>query len=170
MPKILADFKGSHPIFLDANIFLFHAFDSNESAVDFLKKIEIEGYKAYTSSLVLEEVFFKLTLQSASNFIDHLNLQTVKIQLRDIKKRKRIMAPVLSYLKYIDHLQELGLIVLDLTVRDIRTALDISLEFGLVMADAAHLSVMQRAKISHLASADSDFNLVSSITLWSPKI
>ena len=80
------------------------------------------------------------------------------------------MAPVLAYLKYIDHLQELGLTVMDLTGRDIRAALEISLEFGLVMADAAHLAVMRRAKITHLASADSDFNLVSSITLWSPRM
>ena len=86
MPKNLAEFKGTHPIFLGANIFLFHAFDSNEIAVDFLKKIEIEGFKVYTSSLVLEEVFFKLTLQSASNFTDHLNLQTAEVLSGKSKK------------------------------------------------------------------------------------
>ena len=136
---------------MDANIFLFHAFDTNENAVEFLKRIEIEGLKVYTSSLVLEEVFFKLILQSASNFTDHLNLQKAKALLGDVKKRKRIMTPVLAYLKYLDHLQALGLTVLDLTGRDIRAALDISLEFGLVMADAAHLAVMHRAKVSNLA-------------------
>jgi predicted nucleic acid-binding protein len=82
MPKSLKDFEGTYPLFLDANIFLFHAFDSKAG--------------------------------------------------------------------------------------DIQAALDIGLEFGLVMADAAHLAVMRRAKISHLASADSDFKVVSSITLWSP--
>jgi predicted nucleic acid-binding protein len=36
------------------------------------------------------------------------------------------------------------------------------------MADAAHLAVMERKGISHMASSDSDYMAVSNITLWTP--
>jgi predicted nucleic acid-binding protein len=168
MPKSLGDFKGPQPIFIDANIFLFHAFDTNNGAVEFLKKIETEGLKAFTSSLVLEEVFFKLLLQSASNFSKTLTIQTAKTLLSNSLKRKEVLAPVILYATYIEHLSEFGLSVLDLTGEDLRAALALTAEHGLITADAAHLAVMKRMQIVHLASGDPDFGDVSSITLWSP--
>ncbi|GFP25587.1 hypothetical protein HKBW3S43_01177 [Candidatus Hakubella thermalkaliphila] len=75
MPKNLKDFRGKEPIFIDANIFLHHAFDVNPVSVEFLKKVESFDLKAYTSALVIEEVTFKLIMQSASNFLDKVTLQ-----------------------------------------------------------------------------------------------
>ncbi len=40
MQKNLKDFKGKEAIFIDANIFLHHAFDINATSVEFLKKYE----------------------------------------------------------------------------------------------------------------------------------
>jgi predicted nucleic acid-binding protein len=136
--------------------------------VEFLKKIEAGGIKVFTSPLVLEEVFFKLLLQSASNFIEALTVQKVKAFLLDGKNRKEIMEPVLLYSKYIDHLREFGLVVADLTGKDIHSALDLSADFSLITADAVHLAVMERLKIANLASGDADFKVVPSLTLWSP--
>ncbi|GFP19953.1 hypothetical protein HKBW3S03_01457, partial [Candidatus Hakubella thermalkaliphila] len=51
MPKNLKDFRGKEPIFIDANIFLHHAFDVNPVSVEFLKKVESFDLKAYTSAL-----------------------------------------------------------------------------------------------------------------------
>lgn len=62
MVQDLADFVADEPIFVDANIFLFHAFDDEEhgkAATSFLVKIENEEIEALTSSLVIDEVFFK---------------------------------------------------------------------------------------------------------------
>jgi predicted nucleic acid-binding protein len=57
MPR-LYDFDLNEPIFIDANIFLFHAFDDpdyGEAATNFLTAIEEGHIRGVTSPLVLDE-------------------------------------------------------------------------------------------------------------------
>ena len=68
MVQDLANFIADEPIFVDANIFLFHAFDDEkhgEAATSFLTRIENKEIGALTSSLVVDEVFFKILVQEA---------------------------------------------------------------------------------------------------------
>lgn len=167
--KNLKDFGGKEPIFIDANIFLHHAFDLKSDSVEFLKKVETVNLKAFTSALVIEEITFKLLMQSASNFLPRVNLQKVKTLLRDKVKREEVIAPVEAYRSYINRLKDLGLKVLDLTDEDMKRALQISKTYGLVTADASHVAVMQRTGIRSLASDDSDFQVLKEITVWSPE-
>jgi predicted nucleic acid-binding protein len=169
MRKNLKDFGGKEPVFIDANIFLHHAFDLKSDSVEFLKKVETVNLKAFTSALVIEEITFKLLIQSASNFLPRVNLQKVKTLLQDKVKRKEVIAPVEAYRSYINRLKDFGLKVLDLTDEDMKRALQISKKYGLVTADASHVAVMQRTGIRSLASDDSDFQVVKEITVWSPE-
>lgn len=168
MQKNLKDFKGKEAIFIDANIFLHHAFDSNPISVDFLKTVESSNLKAFTSVLVVEEVLFKLIMQSASNFLGKVTLQDIKVYLRDSRNRAKVFKPVAEYRGYIDTLKDFGLVILDLTDKDMALALERAKGYGLMLADAAHLAVMERKGISHLASSDSDFKAVDHLTLWMP--
>ena len=168
MPRNLKDFAGKDPIFIDANIFLHHAFDSDAMSVEFLVGVESRSFKAFTSSLVLEEVFFKLVVQSASNLLNKVTLPGIKGLLRDSKKRALLLTPVLGYRNYVDLLKESGLSVMDLKGSDILKAMQMVSAHGLLTADAAHLAVMERNAILNLASADSDFYVVPGITVWSP--
>lgn len=97
MRRNLKDFAGKAPIFIDANIFLHHAFGTNITSIEFLKKVESLNMKAYTSTLVLEEIVFKLIMQSASNFIERVALDTVKQFLKDSKNREKVFSPVEKY-------------------------------------------------------------------------
>jgi predicted nucleic acid-binding protein len=168
MQRNLKDFNGREPIFIDANIFLHHAFDSNRDSIDFLKKVETDNMKAFTSALVIEEMTFKLLMQSASNFLPRVNLQKVKDLLQDRLRREKVIAPLEAYRSYIDRLKDLGLKVLDLTDEDMKRALQLSKTSGLVTADASHVAVMERARISSLATGDSDFQVLKEIDVWSP--
>ncbi|MEW6408500.1 MAG: type II toxin-antitoxin system VapC family toxin [Nitrospirota bacterium] len=168
MQRNLKDFKGKEAIFIDANIFLHHAFDVNPISVDFLKKVESFDLKAYTSALVIEEVIFKLILQSASNFLDKITLQNVKVLLKDTENKEKVFRPVEKYRGYINNLKDFGLTILDLTDKDMAVAIQEAKTYGLITADAAHIAVMERKGITHMASSDSDFNVVNNITLWSP--
>jgi hypothetical protein len=80
--KRLKDFKSKEPIFVDANIFLFHALGTNEEAVEFLKHIEIGEIKAVTTSLTLDEVFFKLLIEEASLHLEKTSIFKVKELLK----------------------------------------------------------------------------------------
>ncbi len=73
-----------------------------------------------------------------------------------------------SVARYVQLLSKSGLSGLALTSNDIQEALPKSLSYGLMTADAAHLAVTERRKVSHMASDDSDFEMVPGITLWSP--
>jgi predicted nucleic acid-binding protein len=168
MRKDLKDFNGKEAIFIDANIFLHHAFDMNPVSVEFLKAVESSNLKAYTSALVIEEVMFKLIMQSASNFLEKLTWQNVKVLLKDAKTKEKVFRPVIEYRGYLDMLKDFGLVVLDLTDKDMAAAIQKAKAYGLMAADAGHLAVMERKDIVHIASSDSDFQVVSHITLWSP--
>lgn len=168
MEKKLKEFKEKEAVFIDANIFLHHAFDVNPISVQFLKKVESSNIKAYTSALVIEEVMFKLIMQSASNFLDKLTLHDVKGLLRDSKYKEKLFKPVMEYRSYIDILKDFGLAILDVTDKDMAAGLRKAKEYGLVMADASHIAVMERKGITHMASSDGDFRSVENITLWSP--
>lgn len=168
MQKNLKDFKGKEAFFIDANIFLHHAFDINAISVEFLKKLESFNLKAYTSVLVIEEVIFKLLLQTASNFLDRVTLQAVKVFLKDTKNREKVFKPIEEYMEYIHTLKDFGLTILDLTDKDMAVALKKARTYGLITADAAHIAVMERKGITHMVSSDSDFKVVNNITLWSP--
>ncbi len=169
MQKNLKDFGGKGPIFIDANIFLHHAFDLNTDSVEFLKKVETFDLKAFTSALVIEEIIFKLLMQSASNFLLRVNLQRVKDLLHDKLKREKVLAPVEAYRSYIDRLKDFGLKILDLTDEDMKRSVQLSKAYGLVTADASHVAVMERAGISDVATGDSDFRVLKEMTVWSPE-
>ena len=169
MQRNLKDFSGKEPIFIDANIFLHHAFDLNSDSIEFLKKVETVNLKAFTSALVIEEITFKLTMQSASNFLSRVTLPKVKDLLKDKLKREKVIAPVEAYRSYINRLKDLGLKILDLTDEDMKRALQVSKEYGLVTADASHVAVMERTRIGSLATGDGDFRVLKEITVWSPE-
>jgi predicted nucleic acid-binding protein len=168
MQRNLKDFSGKEPIFIDANIFLHHAFDLNSDSIEFLKKVETVNLKAFTSALVIEEITFKLIMQSASNFLSRVTLPKVKDLLKDKLKREKVIAPVEAYRSYINSLKDLGLKILDLTDEDMKRALQISKAYGLVTADASHVAVMERTRVGSLATGDSDFRVLKEITVWSP--
>jgi len=114
MLKNLRDYSGSSTVFVDATIFLHHAFDSNPVSVEFLSRIETSKIKAYTSALVLEEVSYKIMMQSASNFIERVTVRHVKNFLENRKHRAKVLSPLIEYMDYIDKLREAGMVVIDL--------------------------------------------------------
>lgn len=168
MPRSLKDFHGEAAVFIDANIFLHHAFGSSNASMEFLKRVETENIRAYTSALVLEEVAFKLIMQSASNFVEKINLDKLKRFLTDAANREKALDPVKKYMGYIQMLRVMGLKIVDLTSADITASIEKAAAYGLITSDGAHLSVMERKGIKHIVSSDQDFGTLEDITLWSP--
>lgn len=168
MQKDLRDFEGSGPVFIDSTIFLHHAFDTNPISVEFLNRIELSNIKAYTSALVLEEVSYKIMMQSASNYLERVTVQHVKKFLKNPKNRGKVLSPLIEYMDYVDKLQEAGMSVIDLKGNDMKQAAHHAKDNGLITADAAHLAVMSRKSIRHIATEDADFMVVPDIIVWSP--
>ncbi len=153
---------------MDANIFLFHALGTNEEAVEFLKRIEIGEIKAVTTSLTLDEVFFKLLVEEASLHLEKTNIFRIKELLKSKRKREEIVLPVMRYKDYIESLITLGLRVLSVSEKDIMDALDKTQKYGLLITDAVYVAIMESKSIKHIASDDKDFREIRGITLWKP--
>lgn len=168
MAKSLKDFAGEEAIYLDANIFLHHAFGTKLGAADFLQRLESSSLKVTTSILALEEVTFKLIVQSCSNELPRPTILDVRRLMENAGRRKKILQPVLDYLGYFEKLTALGLKVLDVSPGDREPAREFIWKYGLLPADALHLAVMRRKKIRNLATADDDFGAVREITVWKP--
>jgi len=168
MLNSLNDFDSTEEIFVDTNIFLHHAFAANKNSIAFLKRAETRSLKLYTSTLVLEEMICKLMMQASSNFLDRVTTDRVKQFLQDEGNRQKMMESVGKYMEYIRTLQSICLQVLDFSEKDMRDAVRIISLYGLIPADAAHIAIMSRRKIRHLATSDRDFTVVEGITVWSP--
>ena len=106
MRKNLRDFEGTSAVFIDATVFLHHAFDANPVSVEFLSRIELSNIKAYTSALVLEEVSYKIMMQSASNFLEKVSVQHVKKLLENQKNRGKVFTPLIEYMESACFLQD----------------------------------------------------------------
>lgn len=170
MQKDLRDFEVGSPVFIDATIFLHHAFDTNPVSVEFLNQIELSNIKAYTSALVLEEVSYKIMMQSASNYLERVTVRHAKKLFENPKNRGKVLSPLIEYINYLDKLQEAGLNIIDLKGADVKQAAHYAKDSGLITADAAHLAVMFRKSIHHIATEDSDFTAVPNITVWCPSM
>jgi predicted nucleic acid-binding protein len=170
MQKKINAFSEKAPIFIDANIFLHHAFNTNADSIEFLKKVESSRIRGYTSALVLEEVVFKLVMQSASNLLEPITFKGVKGLLKKGDKKRSVFRPVIAYMQYIEMLNTLGLGIIELTGKDMMMALQKAQDHGLMTADAAHLAVMDRKGIEHLASSDKDFASIETISVWAPEV
>jgi predicted nucleic acid-binding protein len=94
MVQDLVDFVADEPIFVDANIFLFHAFDDEEhgkAATSFLVRIEDEEINALTSSLVIDEVFLKILVQEAAAHLKRPTVWSIKQAIRRKPSSRRSM-------------------------------------------------------------------------------
>ena len=86
MPQ-LHEYDLDEPIFIDANIFLFHAFDDpdhGDAATDFLTTIEEGRVRGVTSPLVLDEVFFKILVQEAAAELAKPTIWNIRKALEDL--------------------------------------------------------------------------------------
>jgi uncharacterized protein len=171
MSPNLASYTIDEPIFVDANIFLFHAFNDDQYggvATAFLTRIESQEILALTSSLVIDEVLFKILVQEAAAHLQKPTVWNIKRAMQDRTFLKAIYTPVLKYKAYLEGLRFLGLNIVEVSGTQMLAAPDIGSEEGLLITDAAHVAVMQDLNIRHLATDDADLAHIPGIVVWTP--
>ena len=171
MSQSLGEFVADKPIFVDANIFLLHAFDDErygQVVTAFLTKIEGDEIEALTSSRVIDEVFFKILVQEAAAHLDKPTIWNIKRAMKDKTFVEKVYKPVSEYKSYVESLVLLGMRIVDVTGTHMLMAADIGSELGLLITDAAHVAVMREQGTRHLATADADFFGIEGITTWVP--
>ncbi|NQE05713.1 hypothetical protein C5S32_07575 [ANME-1 cluster archaeon GoMg1] len=168
----LADFDLRELIFVDANIFVDHASANSsygKACEEFLEKVESKNVVAITTTAVLDEVGYILSLLEGAKTLKTEELKIVRKKLKkDQKLAVACYKKVHEYMKYIFLLWEKGLDIQKVEPKDVLIATKVGGEHRLLFKDSLHLSVMKRLKIKNIATRDSDFERATDIIIWSP--
>ncbi|MFH1322467.1 MAG: PIN domain-containing protein [Methanobacteriota archaeon] len=155
-------------IFIDANIFLFDIFedpDFGDASYDFIKKIESLEIKGYTSTLVLDEVLFKMILMEASN---KLNV-SMKNVVRLLKKEPDKLDALEKSWENIKEIQNMeNLTIFGVTPAIFKDAVEIAQTYKLLPHDATHAAVAKKMNIRNIATNDEDFERLDFLKVWKP--
>lgn len=165
----LDDFNLSESIFIDANIFIYVSQNEptyGRACIDFLERVEYMEIKAVTTSVVLNEVSYKLLIAKAGELLDTDRFWKIREELKDKKFTMTCYEIVEEFRDYVSTL--FGLRVEDVRIDDFNMSVDLGSEFGLMTTDSYHVAVMKRLGIKHIASNDSDFERVDFIEVWNP--
>jgi predicted nucleic acid-binding protein len=172
MANTLDAFRLADPIFVDANIFLFHAFahpQHGDAARRFLERVELAQVNAVTSVMVENEVLFKILLQEAAGQLERPTVWNVRQALQsDPAFREQVYSPARRYVGYIEALAGKGLTLVDVTVDQMQRAVDLGCQFGLLITDATHIATWRAHRIVHVATDDEDLRRVPGVTVWEP--
>ncbi|MCZ7403081.1 MAG: PIN domain-containing protein [Candidatus Methanoperedens sp.] len=164
----LSSIPSGTSVFIDANIFLFEIFeDANfgDSSYDFIKKIESSEIKGYTSTLVLDEVLFKMILMEASNKFN----VSMKDVVRILKQEPEKLTALEKSWENIREIQNMdNLTIFGVSPAIFKEAVEIALTCKLLPHDATHAAVAKEMNIRNIATNDDDFERMDFIKVWKP--
>ena len=164
----LSSIPSGTSIFIDANIFLFDIFEDpyfGDASYDFIKKIESLEIKGYTSTLVLDEVLFKMILMEASN---KLNV-SMKNVVRLLKKEPEKLAALEKSWENIREIQNMeNLTIFGVSPAIFKDAVEIAQTCKLLPHDATHAALAKEMNIRNIATNDEDFERVDFLRVWKP--
>ncbi|CAG0980561.1 hypothetical protein METP3_02055 [Methanosarcinales archaeon] len=169
---LLSNFTGDERIFIDANIFIYNALDDPiyaDSCTDFLRKVETNKIKAVITPHLMDEVLFKILVAEASQHLEKFTLPNLKKEMKKSSFSSKVYKPVREYSDYLTELTYSGLKILIVDAGVISKSIDFGSRYGLLTTDAIHLSTIMQYGINNIATNDSDFERVDSITLYKPE-
>ncbi len=168
MRNELSGFGKGH-IFIDANIFIYHAAESKytESATAFLEKVENNEIEAYTSPSVIDEAAYILIINKGLGILDSKSPRKVREKIeKDRDFAKKCYSVLEDFIGYVKSLENLNM--LEITGDDAFRIFDYGIAYLLHPKDSLHLAVMRRYRIHDIATNDSDFERVEWIKVWNP--
>jgi predicted nucleic acid-binding protein len=142
---LLSNFVGDERIFIDANIFIYNALD--------------DPMYADSSS----------DLAEAAQHLEKFTLPNLKKEMKKSSFSSKVYKPVKEYSDYLTELTYSGLKILIVDAGVIEKSIDLGSRYGLLTTDAIHLSTIKQYGINNIATNDSDFERVDSITLYKPE-
>lgn len=164
---MLSGLAGDTRVFVDSNIFIYHFSNFEkfaEACLDFFQKIEDGKLSGYTSTLALAEVLHGLMVMEASK---KFNISPKNV-VKNLKDNPDWIASLCDHSKSLDFIENIGIFILPVNAHDLKTSVDLKIQYRLLTMDAINLSVMKNNHISDIASNDGDFDRVDFITRHTP--
>lgn len=164
----LSSIPSGTQIFIDANIFLYEVFDDpdfGEVSYKFIKMVEGGSIKGFTSTLVLDEVLFKMLTMEASNKLGIPLKKAIDSLREDPEKFAALDMPW----KNIEKIQNMpNLTILGISPVIFKDAVEISKANKLLPHDATHVAAAKTMDLRDIATSDRDFKRVDFLKVWTP--
>ncbi len=123
-----------------------------------MERIENGEITAITSTLVLNELMFKILMAELSNYSQKLNIWVAKKLLKNEEIRAKVYESVEEYINYLKYLENLDIV--EITPRISFLSIELGSKYGLLTSDAYHLACMKEHEIKSIATDDTDFKKV----------
>ena len=156
---------GGSPVFIDANIFIYHFTGTSPSCHQFLIRCSSGELHGITSLPVLLEVAHRLMVIEAQQ----KRLVTGPNPGQKLAHSPGIVRKLHLYEEWTLAIPPMGVEVEEVTFSDLLGSMDMRRQTGLLTLDSLILAVMSRLKVSNLASGDGAFSQVEGIRLFSPE-
>lgn len=155
-------------VFIDANIFLFAILAHprfGDPCEKFLTSVEKKEYRAFTSTLVLNELLHKLMIAET---VEKYSLRTEHDAYLLLKQKPDAVKNLKITWEDFASLREYPIKVLGTGNSWLISAVEISKSYGLLISDAVHAAVCKEHKIENISTSDSDFERVDFLKVWKP--
>ena len=163
----LSSIPSGSSVFIDANVFIY-AFAPEPKfgplCTQLLERIELQDVIGSTSSQVLSDVAHRLmSLEACATYGWPYAGIAAQMQRHPAEIQK-----LTRFRQAVEAVTVIGVDVLPVFSRHVESAAAISQQYGLLSNDALVLAIMQEHGLSQLASHDTDFDRVPSITRFAP--
>ena len=161
---MLERLPGRSSVFIDTNVFVYHALDQHPSCSELLRRIQRRDLRGFTSTIVLSEVWHKAMLGELGS----REALTFGQALRRLRRHPEPIPTLTQAHALIRHIPSWGIRILPLRRRELAEAISLSIRYHLLATDSLILATMQTHRLTHLASNDRDFLRVPGLTVWRP--
>ena len=166
----LSDMEDGSSVFVDANIFIYHFCKKsklNPASSKFLERAETTKIRGVTSTLVVQEATHRMMIVEAATILTDIKAKDL---VKYLKAHPDIVKKLVSHQSIPEKIASFNLEIISPEINIIERSQQMKRRYGFLSNDALSLQIMEDMKINNLASNDSDFDRVDSITLYKPSI
>jgi predicted nucleic acid-binding protein len=159
----LDEIKDGLPVFIDANIFIYHFTGISEECSRFLERCERGSLKGTTTvQTVLEVIHRLMTIEAVhKGFIQPGNTAG------KLKKHPEIVRGLSDYTCGLK-IPAMGIQVIPCSIEDCRLSQKVREKHGLLTNDSLLIAAMQKSDCINLITSDTDFDNIEEITVFKP--
>lgn len=160
----LAEIPDGESVFIDANIFVYHFTGQSRECCALLERCARAEILGYTSTSTLAEMIHRLMIAEAIQ----RGLVTREKAVPRLKERPNIVMQLTRYQVEFVASMKMNVRIMDLTTDILAASAAIRDRHGLLTNDSLVVAFMEAAGIRNLATSDSDFERVESVTFRRP--
>ena len=160
----LEDLPGGTPIFVDANIFIYHFSGISLECRAFLQRCEFRQVEAFTGVHIVLEVMHRLMMLEALQ----KGLITGGQPARRLKEQPEIIKVLREYNQSVQQIPRLNIRARTITSGVVRASEAIRVQNGLMTNDSITVALMRKLSLTAIATADADFDDISALRVYQP--